>query len=84
MKVKSKITKAKGQNLAEADKVSVINYPVSSFFNQDDLHLGGKVTSSSTTTYPNRIYIKTLLNYNKEAKETQLGMGLFYKDTAGH
>ena len=25
-----------------------------------------------------------MLNYSKEAKNTQLGVGLFYKDTAGH
>ena len=46
--------------------------------------MGGKVISSSTNTYPFRAYIETLLNYSKEAKNTQLGMGLFYKDTAGH
>ena len=46
--------------------------------------MGGKVISSSTNTYPYRDYIETLLNYSKEAKNTQLGMGLFYKHTTGH
>ena len=54
LKVKCKITKANGQNLAEADKVSVINYPVSSLFSQVDILLGGKVISSSTNNYPYR------------------------------
>ena len=40
--------------------------------------------SSSTNTYPYRAYIETLLNCSKEEKNTQFGMGLFYKDTAGH
>ena len=84
LKVKCKITKANGQNLAEADKVSVINYPVSSLFSQVDIFLGGKVISSSTNTYLYRAYIKTLLNYSKEAKNTYFGMGLFYKDRTDH
>ena len=84
LKVKCKIIKAGGQNLAETDKANVINYPVSSLFSQVDILLGGKVISSSTNTYPYRAYIETLLNYSKEAKETQLGMDFFYKDTAGH
>ena len=78
--IKCIITKADGQNLAEADKVSVTSYPVSSLFSQVDILLGGKVVSSSTNTYPYRAYIETLLNYSREAKETQL----FYKDMAGH
>ena len=84
LKVKRKVTKASGQNLVEADKVSVIKYPVVSLFSQVDMLLGGKVISSSTNTYPYRAYIETLLNYGKEAKNAHLGMGLFYKDTAGH
>ena len=84
LKVKCKITKVNGQNLAEADKVSVISYLVSSLFSQVDILLGGKVISNSTNTYPYRVYIETLSNYSKEAKNAQLGMGLFSKDTAGH
>ena len=84
LKVKCKITKANGQNLAEADEVSVIDYPVSSLFSQADILLGGKVISSLTNTYPYKAYIETLLNYSKEAKNKKLGMGLFYKNTASH
>ena len=83
MKVKCKITKANGQYLAEADKVSVINCPVSSLFSQADILLGGKVILSSTNTYPHRAYIETLLNCSKE-KEYAPCLGFLYKDTAGH
>ena len=62
LKVKCKITKANGQNLAEAHKVSVISYLVSSLFRQVDVLLGGKVMSSSAITYPYRVYIETLLD----------------------
>ena len=37
LKVKYKITKAGGQNLAETDNVSVINYCISSLFSQVDI-----------------------------------------------
>ena len=84
LKVKCKITKAGGQNLAETDKVSVIYYSISSLFSQVDILLGAKVVSSSTNTYPYRPYIETLPNYSKEAKETQHDIGFFYKDRAGH
>ena len=76
-KVKCKITKANGQNLVEADKVSVISYPVSSLFSQADILLSGKALSSTTNTYPYRVYIETLLNYSKEAKNTPHVTGLF-------
>ena len=57
---------------------------MSSLFSQGDILLGGKVISSSTNTHHYRAYFETLLNYSKEAKNTQLDMGLFYKDTAGY
>ena len=84
LKVKCKIRKVNGQNLAEVHKVSVINYSVSSLFSQVDTLLGGKFILSSINTYHYKAYIGTLLNYSKETKGTQIGMGLFYKDTAGH
>ena len=62
LKVKCKTTKANGQNLAEAHKVSVINYPVSSLFSQVDILLGVNVMSSPAITYPYRASIETLLD----------------------
>ena len=45
--------------------------------------LGGKLISSATNTYAHRSIPEVLLNYDKEAAESQLGCGLFCKDTAG-
>ena len=59
LKLICRITKANGQNLVDANKVSVMNCPVSSLFSQVDILLGGKVISSSTNTYPYRAYIET-------------------------
>ena len=47
-----------------------------------DVILGGKLISSATNTYAHRSILEVLLNYDKEAAESQLGCGLFCKDTA--
>ena len=48
-----------------------------------DVILGAKLISSATNTYAHRSMLEVLLNYDKEAAESQLGCGLFCKDTAG-
>ena len=48
-----------------------------------DVILGGKLISSATNTYAHRSILEVLLSYDKEAAESQLGCGLFCKDTAG-
>ena len=45
--------------------------------------MGGKLISSATNTYAHRGILEVLLNYDKEAAESQLSCGLFCKDTAG-
>ena len=52
-------------------------------FNQVDVILGGKLISSAINTYAHRSILAVLLNYDKEAAESQLGCGLFCKDTVG-
>ena len=52
-------------------------------FNQEDVILGGELISSAANTYAHRSILEVLLNYDKEAAESQLGCGLFCKDTAG-
>ena len=39
--------------------------------------------SSATNTYAHRSILEVLLNYDKKAAQSQLGCGLFCKDTAG-
>lgn len=84
LKIKFKILKSDGNTIASEDKVTVINNPIASLFSQVDVSLGGKIISNSTNTYAYRAYLETLLNYGDDAKATQLGMGLFYKDEANH
>ena len=81
--LKVKVSKTDGSNLDGASKVGFANYPIASLFNQVDVILGGKPISSATNTYAHRSILEVLLNYDKEAAESQLGCGLFCKDTAG-
>ena len=81
--LKVKVSKADGSNLDGASKVGFANYPIASLFNQVDVILGGKLISSATNTYAHHSILEVLLNYDKEAAESQLGCGLFCKDTAG-
>ena len=83
MYLKFKVSKADGSNLDGASKVGFANYPIASLFNQVDVILGGKLIFSATNTYAHRSILEVLLNYDKEAAESQLGCGLFCKDTAG-
>ena len=79
-----KVSKADSSNLDSASKFGFANYLIASLFNQVDVILGGKLISSATNTYAYRSILEVLLNYDKEVAESQLGCGLFCKDTNGH
>ena len=81
--LKVKVSQTDGSNLDGASKVGFANYAIASLFNQVDVILGGKLISSATNTYAHRSILEVLLNYDKEAAGSQLGCGLFCKDTAG-
>ena len=78
-----KITAADGANIADAAAIGPVNLLMHSLFSQVDVALNDKLVSSSTNTYAYRAYLETLLNYGKEAKESQLTSVMWYKDTAG-
>ena len=77
-----KITKNDGSNLEAGSAVGPTNLFLHSLFSQVDVQLNGKQVSSSSNTYAYRAYLKTLLNYGKPAKESQMTAALWYKDTA--
>ena len=70
--VKVKVSKADDTNLDGASKVGFANYPIASLFNQVDVILGGKLIFSATYTYAHRSILEVLLNYDKEAAESQV------------
>ena len=53
-------------------------------FIQVDVFLNDTLVTPSSTTYPCRAYVDTVLSYGADAKNTQPTSQLWYKDTAGH
>ena len=62
-------------------RVYPINYFGNTRFNNVDVYLNGKSIGTSDNMYPYRSMFECLLNYSGEAKQTQMAMGLFHKDT---
>lgn len=81
--IKAKITNGDGSNLAVDAPVGPVNLFLQSMFNQCEVSLNERLVSPSSINYPYRAYLETLLNYGREAKETQLTASMFHKDTAG-
>lgn len=81
--IKAKITNADGSNLANDAPVAPANLFLHSLFNQCEVTLNDRLVSPASNNYPYRAYLETLLNYGREAKESQLTSALFFKDTAG-
>ena len=80
--VQCKVTRPDGQPLKEADKhVAPENLFLHTLFSEVEVALNGILVSTSTNTYPYRSYIETLLNYDKETKDTQLALSMYYKDS---
>ena len=62
--------------------IAPVNNWLHSLFSQVDVSLNERLITPSTNTYPYRAYIETLLSFGSDAKETQLQLQLWYKDTA--
>ena len=74
IKVKFKITHADNtSSVLIEDEVAVpVNLALHSLFSQVDVTLGGRLMTPATAMYPYKSFIQTLLNYGKDAKESQL------------
>ncbi len=81
--VKVQVVQTNGNNLPDIDDVSPVNNFLHSMFSQVDITLNGTQISTSTNTYAYRSIIETLLSFSSDAKNSQLGAGLYYKDQAG-
>ncbi len=79
-----KITRPNGGDIPDPAKVALINYPGATIFSQVDVSLGDRLISQSSSTYPYRCIIESLINYSKDALESLFSAGLFFKDTAGN
>ena len=81
--VKTKITKANGVDLDADEQVDPVNLWMHALFSEVDVFLNNKLVTPSSTAYPYRAYIETILNFSKGTKSSQLTSALFYKDKAG-
>jgi hypothetical protein len=59
------------------------NYFLHTMFKNVELHVGGKLISDTSNTYPYRSYLEAILHYGSDAKRSHLQEALYYKDTAG-
>lgn len=81
--MKVKLTQGDGSDLPDDDVIAPVNNFLDSLISQLDIYLNGTLITSSTNTYPFRAYLEKLLSYGEDAKGTQLGAGMYYKDKAG-
>lgn len=81
--LKTKIVTENGNDLPNDATIAPVNYFLHSMFCQVDVLLNGTQITSSTSTYPYRAVIETLLSYGSDAKKSQLASALFSKDMAG-
>lgn len=82
--VKAKIMKADGKDLAADEYVGPINLFLQTMFSQVEVTMQGKLVSSTTSHYPYKAMIQTLLSYGSGAKTSQLTSQLWVKDIPGH
>jgi len=82
--VKAKIVKADGNKIAADEYVGPINLFLQTMFSQVKVTMQGKLVTSTTSHYPYKAMIQTLLSYGSGAKTSQLTSQLWIKDTAGH
>ena len=81
--LKANITNADGSNLAGTAQVGPVNLWMHALFIQVEVYLSNKLVTPSSTSYPYRAYMETVLNFSKDAKASHLTSALFYKDQAG-
>lgn len=82
--VKVKIQKADGKALLSTEHVGPINLFLQSMFSQVEVNMQGKLITSTTSHYPYKAMIQTLLSYGNGAKTSQLTSQLWLKETPGH
>ena len=71
------------EDLGTNAKVGPVNMFLQSLFSQVDVSLNGTPVMTALDTYSYRAYIKTLLSYGVDAKNTQLTACLYRRDKVG-
>ena len=77
LEVMLRIKKANGTNLAPADNVGLINYPIPSLFKHVKIKLNNETITSGSSNYADRAIMEVMLTYNKDAVNSWLQAGGF-------
>ena len=83
LEIDVKVTQVDGTALTEQTKVAPINNILHSVFSQVQVKLKDTVISHPSPNYGYRAYLETLLNYDRQAKDTWLKSQGWYFDQAG-
>ena len=78
-----KITKRNG-GATGGGKYTLINNALHSLINQFTIELNLTLITEQSDTQTYNAYIKTLLNFNEQAKKSYLTKALYYQYTAGY
>ena len=79
--IQAKIVNSDGTDLGNDDIAAPVNNWLHSLFSQVDVSLNETLITPSSQTYAFRAYIENLISYGEDAKKTQLGSVLWFKDT---
>lgn len=82
--LKVRIKHADGSSLKATEYVGPVNLFMQSLFGQVDVTIQNKLVTSTTTHYPYKSMIQTLLSYGTDTKKSQLTSQLWVKDITGH
>ena len=82
--VQAKIVKEDDTHLTATDVAVPVNNWMHSLFSQVDVSLNETLITPSSQTYPYRAYVENLISHGDDAKESQLGSVLWFKDTKKH
>lgn len=78
--LRAKVVKVNGENVDPGVQIVPCNMLLHALFSRVDVYLNGQMITQSTNTYPWKAGIETILNFGKEAKESQLRSIFYYKD----
>ena len=79
-----KVENGNGTDLAPDAEVAPVNNIGMTLFSQIDMSLKNTLVTHSSNTSHYRSYLETLLSYGSDAKHSQLTLGGWHCDTAGH
>lgn len=78
--LKLRVVNGDGTVLADDVQVTPVNMLQHALFRKVDVYVGGRLITQSSDTYPWKAALETMLNFGKNAKETQLESIFFFKD----